>query len=246
MDVGTTSTWADTATARRYGVNCGKLSGIGSRLIVETPVSINTAHFAGPCSIGYLSYVGPGSTISCTDIGRYCSVGPNVNIGPSDHPLDWLSTHPFQYDGTRQFDQYDEYQAIATRRSLPDNSGRTSIGNDVLIGEGAFIKRGVTIGDGAVIGARAVVTRDVDSFCVVVGNPSRTLRQRFPSETVDRIIAMEWWNYDLSPLKGKLDFADIHRAIDAIEDAVAKSVLPMLTPRRFELVGGAALTATRL
>lgn len=53
------------------------------------------------------------------------------------------------------------------------------IGADVWIGSGAIIMPGVTIGDGAVIGAGSIVLNDVPSNTVVVGNPARTLKDRY-------------------------------------------------------------------
>jgi len=52
------------------------------------------------------------------------------------------------------------------------------IGEDVWICAQAFISPGVRIGDGAVVGARSVVTRDVEAWAIVGGNPSRKIRNR--------------------------------------------------------------------
>jgi len=53
-----------------------------------------------------------------------------------------------------------------------------TIGNDVWIGANVVVLPGVRIGDGAVIGSGAVVTRDVDPYAIVVGNPTRVLGAR--------------------------------------------------------------------
>ena len=50
------------------------------------------------------------------------------------------------------------------------------IGNDCWIGAGAIILNGLTIGDGAVVGAGAVVTKDVEPYTIVVGNPARKIK----------------------------------------------------------------------
>ncbi|MBS7669878.1 CatB-related O-acetyltransferase [Croceicoccus sp. 1NDH52] len=84
-------------------------------------------------------------------------------------------------------------------------NGPIVIGNDVWIGEGAFISLGVKIGDGAVIAARAVVTRDVPPFAIVGGTPAKVLRYRFPPETIALLLKSEWWRYDLRSLK--LDYS---------------------------------------
>ena len=56
------------------------------------------------------------------------------------------------------------------------------IGNNVWIGDGAFIGKGVTIGDHAVIGARAVITKDVEPYAVMAGNPAKLVKRLDPDE----------------------------------------------------------------
>lgn len=51
------------------------------------------------------------------------------------------------------------------------------IGNDSWIGAGAIILNGLTIGEGAVIGAGAVVTKDVEPYTIVVGNPALKIKE---------------------------------------------------------------------
>ncbi|MEI8287855.1 MAG: acyltransferase [Verrucomicrobiota bacterium] len=61
-----------------------------------------------------------------------------------------------------------------------DRGGDVVIGNRVWIGYGALIMPGIKIGDGAVVGANSVVTRDVEPFAIVAGNPARKLGARNP------------------------------------------------------------------
>ena len=58
-----------------------------------------------------------------------------------------------------------------------NNKYQTIIGNNVFIGCNAIILKGVTIGDNATIGAGSVVTKDIPSNVVAVGNPCRVLRE---------------------------------------------------------------------
>ena len=55
--------------------------------------------------------------------------------------------------------------------------GEVKIGNNVFIGVNAVILRNVTIGDNSVIGAGAIVSKDVPSCSVVVGNPARVIKE---------------------------------------------------------------------
>lgn len=59
---------------------------------------------------------------------------------------------------------------------------KVEIRNDVWIGEFVSIKCGVKICDGAIIATKAVVTKDVESFSIYTGNPSKKIRIRFDSE----------------------------------------------------------------
>lgn len=54
----------------------------------------------------------------------------------------------------------------------------TNIGSDVWIGANCTILGGVTIGDGAVIGAGSVVTKDIPSYAIAVGNPAKVIKYR--------------------------------------------------------------------
>ena len=56
------------------------------------------------------------------------------------------------------------------------------IEDDVWIGYGATILKGVTLGKGCVVGAGSIVTKSVPPHTIVVGNPARILRSRREGE----------------------------------------------------------------
>lgn len=58
------------------------------------------------------------------------------------------------------------------------SKGPISIGSDVWIGANSVILDGVKIGNGVVIGAGSVVTKDIDDFAIITGNPAKVLRYR--------------------------------------------------------------------
>ena len=87
-------------------------------------------------------------------VGDYTMIGPNVTIATAGHPVD--------PDLRRQGLQY----------NLP-----VHIGKNCWLGAGVVVLPGVTIGDNTVIGAGSVVTKDIPSGVVAVGNPCRILRE---------------------------------------------------------------------
>jgi hypothetical protein len=83
--------------------------------------------------------------------------------------------------------------------SIPYNP--LTIGNDVWIGTNALVLPHVKrIGDGAVVAAGAVVAKDVPPYAVVVGNPARVVRFRFGKETIDQLLAAQWWEKSIEEL----------------------------------------------
>lgn len=57
------------------------------------------------------------------------------------------------------------------------NTAPIKIGDNAWIGMNSIILKGVTIGTGGIVGAGSVVTKDVDPWTVVAGNPAKLIRQ---------------------------------------------------------------------
>ena len=92
--------------------------------------------------------------VATVTIGSHVLFGPAVQIYTASHPLDYRP-----------------------RRQWLGFGKPVVIGDDVWIGGGAIVLAGVTIGDRSVIGAGSVVTKDVPSDVVVVGNPAKIVRR---------------------------------------------------------------------
>ena len=78
--------------------------------------------------------------------------------------------------------------------------GDTVIGNDVWIGQNATIMPGVHIGDGAIIGANSLVSKDVEPYTIVAGNPIRIIRKRFDDELIDLLERFKWWDKSIEEI----------------------------------------------
>jgi acetyltransferase-like isoleucine patch superfamily enzyme len=114
----------------------------------------------GVVSIGAKTVMGQECTISAyqhVSIGRECVIADRVMLIDFDH-------------GVVEVERPIREQGIYKRD--------VRVGNNVWIGYGACILRGVTVGDNAVIGTNAVVTKDVPANAVVGGVPARVLRMR--------------------------------------------------------------------
>jgi virginiamycin A acetyltransferase len=73
--------------------------------------------------------------------------------------------------------------------------GDTVVGHDVWIGYGATIMPGVQIGNGAIVATKAVVTKDVEPFAIVGGNPAARIRYRFDEPTREALAEIAWWDW---------------------------------------------------
>ncbi|HEV2858961.1 MAG TPA: acyltransferase [Solirubrobacterales bacterium] len=114
----------------------------------------------GEARIGAKSVLGQECTISAfqhVSIGRECIIADRVMLIDFDH-------------GVVEVERPIRAQGIYKRD--------VEVGNNVWIGYGACILRGVSVGDNAVIGTNAVVAKDVPANAIVGGVPARIIRMR--------------------------------------------------------------------
>lgn len=151
-------------------------------------------------TLGDYSYLSPGCDVAYADIGKFVSVASQVRIGPTNHPM-WRATqHHFTYRSEKYGFGPDDEWVFQWRRKQ-----RCRIGNDVWIGHGAIILPGVSVGDGAVIAAGAVVTKDVNAYCIVGGVPATPIRNRFPEDIRDRLVRLAWWDWPHERIGAAID-----------------------------------------
>ncbi len=151
---------------------------------------------------GRYSYCGYNCVLINCHIGRFCSISDNVIVGAGRHPIDWLSTSPAFYLGK------DSIPKNLASLEYDSSSQTTVIENDVWIGTNVLIKDGVKIGTGAIVGMGSVVTKDVEPYTIVAGNPAKVIRKRFSDDEISKLLASEWWNKEVSVLKKLSPYAN--------------------------------------
>jgi acetyltransferase-like isoleucine patch superfamily enzyme len=203
-------------------------------MVFEPPCSLKWMSVQHSLHLGAFSYAVSGFYFGCR-IGRYCSIGEQVQIGRHPHPMHYFSTSPFFY--MRYKDVLDQELPSGIdldvvrdfKRSTPPVIAKTTlIGNDVWIGHGSFILPGVQIGDGAVIAAMSVVTKDVPPYAIVAGSPATVRKHRFPAEAVESLIQSRWWDFAPWDLKGAQS-DDVEKFVGQVNDLRRKGV-PAYSP----------------
>lgn len=171
--------------------------------------------------LGRYSYIGDNAVV-LGKVGRYTSIANGVKVISGRHPLrePYVSTHPVFYakhcvvgETFVKEQLFDEYLYV---KSADGKAYSAIIGNDCWIGEGASIIGGIIISDGAVVLANATVTKDVPPYAIVAGVPAKVIGFRYDEQTINSLLAKQWWNKDDSELKEKvLLFSDIKQFLDS-------------------------------
>ena len=128
---------------------------IGEDCYIEPPLHANWG--GRHCHFGKNVYAN--FNLTCVDdthiyVGDYTMLGPNVVLATAGHPI------------------CPELRQRAYQFNMPIH-----IGKNCWLGAGVIVLPGVTIGDNSVIGAGSVVTKDIPSGVVAVGNPCKMLRE---------------------------------------------------------------------
>jgi virginiamycin A acetyltransferase len=177
-----------------------------------------------------------GGLIGHCSVGRYCAFAPEVIIGAHEHPTDWLSvsrvTHVEGLHGWPDFVNPGEKERTrANIRPFAGSTRATRIGNDVWLGQRVIVRSGVTIGDGAIVAAGSVVTKDVPPYTIVGGTPAKTIRARFPDALVERLLKVQWWQYNVYDFD-RLPYDRVEAALDAIEQQAAEKGITPYAPAK--------------
>ena len=129
------------------------LGSVGDGVRIRAPFHCD---FGYHISIGARTFVNFGAVMldaAPITIGADVQIGPNVQLLTPAHELDT------------------ERRRAGWEKAVP-----VTVGDNVWLGGGVIVCSGVTIGNDTVVGAGAVVTRDLPSGVLAVGNPARVVR----------------------------------------------------------------------
>jgi acetyltransferase-like isoleucine patch superfamily enzyme len=140
-------------------------------------------------------------------MGRYCSVAWAINFIAYDHPWKCLSTSIFTHDRETDLTQRALRDFVDTSKpiqSVPNpQRPQVTIDHDVWIGQSCSLRSGIKIGTGSIVAANSVVTKDVEPYSIVGGNPARLIKNRFPMGIIGELLSTKWWDYNFA------DFCDL-------------------------------------
>ncbi len=125
-------------------------------------------------------------------IGKFSSIarGAEFNINAT-HGYHRFCQNPItKYDNETSAFEYDNSVHETSRK------GQIIIQNDCWCGANITIMNGVKVGNGAIIAACSVVTKDVEPYSIVGGNPAKHIRYRFDDEIIQKLQNIQWWFWD--------------------------------------------------
>lgn len=128
------------------------------------------------------------------EIGKFCMIASDVVfiMNGANHLTESISSYPFAIFGKG-------WAEAMAGKSYPVK-GDTRIGNDVWLGYRSTIMPGVTIGDGAIVASNSTVVKDVEPYTIVGGNPAKPIKKRFPEATIEKLLKIKWWDWDVQKI----------------------------------------------
>jgi hypothetical protein len=67
------------------------------------------------------------------------------------------------------------------------------------------------------VSTRAVVTKDVEPYCIVAGNPARTVGKRFDDDTIRKLLEIRWWDWPIEKINANLEIIGSNRISEMLQ-----------------------------
>lgn len=127
-------------------------------------------------------------------IGKFCMIASGVSfiMNGANHLTDSISSYPFAIFGH-------EWENAMVGKTYP-SKGDTIIGNDVWIGHNVTIMPGIQIGDGVILATNSTVTKNVEPYSIMGGNPAKLIKKRFSEQQIKWLLNTQWWNWDIEKI----------------------------------------------
>ena len=175
-----------------YSISNGRFRRIILRIIREieggyfyetTSRNIYKKYYDIDIGYGTAGFIDLAKIAQGTVFGNYCGISENTHIFNANHPPEYFTTHALLFNP--RF-------GCATEDVLPRT--RLVVGHDVWIGLNSIILPSVnSIGNGAIIAAGAVVTKNVERYTIVGGNPAKMINYRFTPDVIEKLEQSKWW-----------------------------------------------------
>jgi len=127
-------------------------------------------------------------------IGKFCMIASGVSfiMNGANHLTESISSYPFAIFGH-------DWGHAMDGKTYP-TKGDTIIGNDVWIGHNVTIMPGIKIGDGVIIATNSTVTKNVEPYSIIGGNPAKLIKKRFSGQYIKWLLDAQWWNWDIEKI----------------------------------------------
>ncbi|MBI9040252.1 CatB-related O-acetyltransferase [Lutibacter sp.] len=127
-------------------------------------------------------------------IGKFCMIAYDVTfiMNGAIHLSNAISAYSFAIFG-------EDWSNAMDGKTYP-TKGDTIVGNDVWIGHNATIMPGVKVGDGAIIATNSTVTKNVDPYSFVGGNPAKEIKKRFSEQQISQLMEIKWWDWEIEKI----------------------------------------------
>jgi acetyltransferase-like isoleucine patch superfamily enzyme len=155
----------------------------GGYFYEDTSRSIYKQYFN--IEIGYSSagFIDVDKIAEGTVFGNYCGISENTYIYNANHPPRYFTTNALLFNPRFGCVKED----VLPRTKL-------IVGHDVWLGLNSIILPSVTsIGNGAIIGAASVVTKNIEPYSIVGGNPAKVIGYRFDRAVIKELEESRWW-----------------------------------------------------